>query len=215
MLIKAYQLLAKCEPNVYPAISAIFSQTAVEVCEGQQYDMDFESRNDVSVDEYMEMIRLKTAVLLAASLQIGAICGGAKEEDAKALYEYGIGIGLAFQLKDDLLDVWGDVKKFGKKIGGDICCNKKTFLLINAYAKANAEEKKELDRWLLAETTDRDAKVSAVTRLYERLGIKTLAEQTIRTYYDRAIEALDKVGVEKERKEVLYQLAYDLMYRED
>lgn len=215
MLIKAYQLLAKCEPNVYPAISAIFSQTAVEVCEGQQYDMDFESRNDVSVDEYMEMIRLKTAVLLAASLQIGAICGGAKEEDAKALYEYGIGIGLAFQLKDDLLDVWGDVKKFGKKIGGDICCNKKTFLLINAYAKANAEEKKELDRWLLAETTDRDAKVSEVTRLYERLGIKTLAEQTIRTYYDRAIEALDKVGVEKERKEVLYQLAYDLMYRED
>ena len=215
MLIKAYQLLAKCKADVFPAICDIFSQTAVEVCEGQQYDMEFESRNDVSVAEYMEMIRLKTAVLLAASLRIGAICGGAKEEDAKALYEYGIGIGLAFQLKDDLLDVWGDVKKFGKKIGGDISCNKKTFLLINAYDKANAEQKKELDRWMLAETTDRDAKVAAVTALYEQLGIKNLAEQTIREYYDRAIVALDKVGVEKERKEVLYQLAYDLMYRED
>lgn len=215
MLIKAYQLLAKCKADVFPAICDIFSQTAVEVCEGQQYDMEFESRNDVSVAEYMEMIRLKTAVLLAASLRIGAICGGAKEEDAKALYEYGIGIGLAFQLKDDLLDVWGDVKKFGKKIGGDISCNKKTFLLINAYDKANAEQKKELDRWMLAETTDRDAKVAAVTALYEQLGIKDLAEQTIREYYDRAIVALDKVGVEKERKEVLYQLAYDLMYRED
>ncbi len=215
MMIKAYQLLAKCNPAIFPIIIPIFSKTAIEVCEGQQYDMDFESRNDVSVSEYMEMIRLKTAVLLAASLQIGAICGGAKAADAKLLYEFGIGIGLAFQLKDDLLDVWGDVKKFGKKIGGDICCNKKTFLLINAYDKANADQKKELDRWLLSETTDRDAKVAAVTELYERLGIKSLAEQSMREYYDRAIAALDKVGIEKERKDVLYQLAYDLMYRED
>lgn len=215
MMIKAYQLLAKCNPAIFPIIIPIFSKTAIEVCEGQQYDMDFESRNDVSVSEYMEMIRLKTAVLLAASLQIGAICGGAKAADAKLLYEFGIGIGLAFQLKDDLLDVWGDVKKFGKKIGGDICCNKKTFLLINAYDKANAEQKKELDRWLLSETTDRDAKVAAVTELYERLGIKSLAEQTMRENYDRAIAALDQVGIERERKDVLYQLAYDLMYRED
>lgn len=215
MMIKAYQLLAKCEAKVFPSIIDIFSRTAVEVCEGQQYDMDFESRDDVSVKEYMEMIRLKTAVLLAASLQIGALCGGAAKEDAALLYEYGIGIGLAFQLKDDLLDVWGDVKKFGKKIGGDICCNKKTFLLINAYAKANAEQKKELDRWLLSETVDRDAKVSAVTALYEQLGIKTLAEDTMRGYYDRAISALDKVDICREAKEVLYQLAYDLMYRED
>lgn len=215
MLIKAYQLLAKCDPKDFQAIIDIFSRTAVEVCEGQQYDMDFESRNDVSVSEYMEMIRLKTAVLLAASLQIGAICGGAKASDAKLLYQYGIAIGLAFQLKDDLLDVWGDVKKFGKKIGGDICCNKKTFLLINACEKADAEQKRELERWLSMEQFDRDEKVAAVTKLYEDLGIKSLAEQSMRDYYDRSIEALDKLSVDRERKEIFYQLAYDLMYRED
>ena len=215
MLIKAYQLLAKCDPKDFQAIIDIFSRTAVEVCEGQQYDMDFESRNDVSVSEYMEMIRLKTAVLLAASLQIGAICGGAKASDAKLLYQYGIAIGLAFQLKDDLLDVWGDVKKFGKKIGGDICCNKKTFLLINACEKADAEQKRELERWLSMEQFDRDEKVAAVTKLYEDLGIKSLAEQSMRDYYDRSIKALDKLSVDRERKEIFYQLAYDLMYRED
>jgi geranylgeranyl diphosphate synthase type II len=214
MLIKAYQLLAQCDSAVLKSILDVFSQTSVEVCEGQQFDMEFESRNDVSIDENINMIRLKTAVLLAGSLKIGAICGGASEKDADLLYQFGIGIGIAFQLKDDYLDVYGDPAKFGKNIGGDICCNKKTFLLINALEKADLGTKAELLQWINAETFDRLEKIKAVTSLYDRLDIRSYTENAIQTYYEEAIEALRKVSVSEENKKELFVLAENLLYRE-
>ena len=156
MLSQAYEVMCRAEHSLLPSLLSVFNQTTIEVCEGQQYDMDFESRNDVSADEYIAMIRLKTAVLLAASLKIGAICAKASAKDADLIYEFGINVGLAFQLKDDWLDVYGDVKKFGKKIGGDICCNKKTYLLITALEKASGDTKISLTDWFSKESFVRD-----------------------------------------------------------
>ena len=215
MLIKAYQLLAQCDPEVLKSILEIFSKTSVEVCEGQQFDMEFESRNDVSIDEYINMIRLKTAVLLAGSLKIGAICGGASEENANLLYQFGEGIGIAFQLKDDYLDVYGDPAKFGKNISGDICCNKKTFLLIKALEKADPESKAELLHWINAGTFDRSEKIKAVTSLYDRLDIRSHTENAMRTYYEEAVRALKKVSVSEEKKKELFIFAENLLYREN
>ena len=213
MLIKAYQLLEQCEPQHLAEILPVFSKTAIEVCDGQQYDMDFESRNNVTVEEYIEMIRLKTAVLLAGSLKIGAICGGASEVDAQRLYDFGIGIGLAFQLKDDLLDVYGDSKTFGKEIGGDICCNKKTFMLINALKKAEGEDLKSLTDWITKESFNRQEKIAAVTAIYDKLHIKELAESKMDEYYQQAINSLKSVSIDEEKKNGFYQLAEKLMYR--
>ena len=148
MLIAAYQLIGKTEPDYLKEVFDLFTETALEICGGQQYDMEFESRMDVTEPEYIEMIRLKTAVLLACSLKIGAITGGASKEDAANLYDFGINIGLAFQLQDDLLDVYGDTATFGKNIGGDITCNKKTFLLIHAFELASPEQKAVLNDWI-------------------------------------------------------------------
>jgi geranylgeranyl diphosphate synthase type II len=215
MLIKAYQQLAQCDPAVLKPILDVFSKTSVEVCEGQQFDMEFESRNDVSIDEYINMIRLKTAVLLAGSLKIGAICGGASEENASLLYQFGIGIGIAFQLKDDYLDVYGDPAKFGKNIGGDICCNKKTFLLINALEKADPDTKSELLHWINTGTFDRSEKIKAVTSLYDRLDIRSHTEKAMRTYYEEAVQALKKVSVSEEKKRELFVFAENLLYREN
>lgn len=207
MLIKAYQLLEQCNPTLLPQLLKIFSQTAAEVCDGQQYDIDFESRLDVTEVEYIEMIRLKTAVLLAASLKIGAICGGASNIDAQLLYEFGIAVGLVFQLKDDLLDVYGDFKSFGKEIGGDIACNKKTFLLINALQKATGKEKEELLGWIEKKEFDRKEKVEAVTRIYDSLHLRSTTEQKMREYYNQAIEALNQVHRPEAEKQKLMQLA--------
>lgn len=213
MLIKAYQLLEQSNPEILPKLFKIFSQTAAEVCDGQQYDMDFESRNDVTISEYIEMIRLKTAVLLAAAMKIGAICGGADDKDAQYLYEFGIGIGIAFQLKDDLLDVYGDPKDFGKEIGGDICCNKKTFLLINAINQAEGNDKKELLQWLKLKSFDRNEKVAAVTNIYNKLHLRTFTENKMKEYYDQALTALRKINKNETEKAGFYQLAEKLMYR--
>lgn len=213
MLIKAYQLLEQSNPEILPKLFKIFSQTAAEVCDGQQYDMDFESRNDVTISEYIEMIRLKTAVLLAAAMKIGAICGGADDKDAQYLYEFGIGIGIAFQLKDDLLDVYGDPKDFGKEIGGDICCNKKTFLLINAINQAEGNDKKELLQWLKKKSFDRNEKVAAVTNIYNKLHLRTFTENKMKEYYDQALTALRKINKNETEKADFYQLAEKLMYR--
>ncbi len=213
MLIKAYQLLEQCDPEYLSKLLKIFSQTAAEVCDGQQYDMDFENRLDVTVNEYIEMIRLKTAVLLACSLKMGAICGGASEKDAQFLYEFGIGIGIAFQLKDDLLDVYGDAKDFGKEIGGDICCNKKTFLLINAINQAEGDDKKELLDWITKKEFDRNEKVEAVTKIYDKLHLRTITENKMKEYYDQALDALRKIQKSEEEKTDFYQLAEKLMYR--
>ena len=213
MLIKSYQLLEQSNPEVLPKLLKLFSKTAAEVCDGQQYDMDFESRNDVSVSEYIEMIRLKTAVLLAAAMKIGAICGGADDRDAQYLYEFGIGIGIAFQLKDDLLDVYGDTKDFGKAIGGDICCNKKTFLLINAINQSEGEDKKELMKWLEKKNFDREEKVTAITNIYNKLHLRQFTESKMQEYYSQAVEALRKMNKAETDKAGFYQLAEKLMRR--
>lgn len=214
MLILAYQFLAKVDPLKLPQLLPLFSKTAVEVCEGQQFDMEFESRMDVTVDEYMEMIRLKTAVLLGCALKLGALHGGADLKDADLLYEYGESIGLAFQLKDDLLDVYGDVAKFGKNIGGDIVSNKKTFLLINALQKADGELKRDLDAWIAKQTFDREEKITAVRKIYDQLHLKELSEERMKYYYDKAIHSLDQMSVGADKTKDLRELAFQLMFRE-
>ncbi len=215
MLIKAYQLLAQCNPAVLKPILDVFSQTSVEVCEGQQYDIEFELRNDVSIGEYINMIRLKTAVLLAGSLKIGAICGGASAEDADLLYRFGIGIGIAFQLKDDYLDVYGDTAKFGKNIGGDICCNKKTFLLLSALEKADPETKAELLHWISVKDFNKEEKIKAVSAIYDKLDIRTHTENVMRAYYEEAVQSIKKISVSDERKTELSVFAKNLLYREN
>lgn len=209
MLIKAYELLADGMPaDKLPYVLALFSKTAREVCEGQQLDMEFESRNDVAESEYLEMIRLKTAVLLAASLKIGAMLAGADEDKADLIYEFGINIGLAFQLKDDLLDVYGDPDSFGKQVGGDIKERKKTFLLINAYAKATASQRERLDT-LLAED---DVDVKAVTEIYDEIDVKSICEAKMSECLDKGLDVLAKTGL-GDRAKQLESLACVLMDR--
>lgn len=216
MQILAYQLVAKAPVAHLPEILNLFSQTAAEVCEGQQYDMDFEDRSQVEADEYLEMIRLKTAVLLACSLKTGAIIGGASAKDAQLLYDFGIHIGLAFQLKDDLLDVYGDEKTFGKKIGGDILCNKKTYLLIHALKLTVGEDAQALQKWLqTTEIDDPQQKIDSVTGIYNRSGVRTICEDKMLSYYEKAIADLKQIDVPEENKRELLQLAAKLMDRKD
>lgn len=215
MLVLAYQFMAEgCPAGLLKPVMDLFSLTALEICEGQQFDMEFETRDDVTEEEYLEMIRLKTSVLLAAALKLGAMLGGASEEDAARLYDFGVNLGVAFQLKDDLLDVYGDVKVFGKNIGGDILCNKKTYLLIQAYRQASDAQRAELERWVNAERFEPGEKVAAVTALYDAIGVKSLCEQKIQEYTRRAEESLAQVGVPAERKEELRTLMESLMYRQ-
>lgn len=213
MLIKAYQYIADLNTNSLPSVMALFNQTALEVCEGQQYDMEFETRQDVSVDEYLKMIRLKTAVLLAGSLKTGAIIGGASDEQASLLYEFGENIGLGFQLQDDYLDVYGDVKTFGKAIGGDIVANKKTFMLINALQLASGDLRKKLDEWLMAENFDADKKIEAVRAIYDKVGVANLAREKMHNYFNKAMQALNKVTGKEAMKEDLRQFALKLIER--
>ena len=214
MLVLAYQRMQQCDAAYLPRVMDLFTETALEIGEGQQYDMDFETRNDVTEDEYIEMIRLKTSVLLACALKIGAILGDASDEDADLLYRFGEQIGLAFQLQDDLLDVYGDEKVFGKAIGGDITSNKKTYMLINAMNRANVGQRAELMHWIEAKTFDRQEKIAAVTRLYDEIGIRQLCEKKIRYYFERGKELLEQVGVPSERKEQLRRYTADMMNRQ-
>lgn len=214
MLIVAYQHLSKTNPDKLPHVLQVFSQTALEVCEGQQFDMEFETRSDVSASEYLEMIRLKTAVLLGCALKTGAIIGGANEKQQEAIYKFGELIGLAFQLKDDLLDVYGDVSKFGKNIGGDIVSNKKTYLLIQALHHANAHQKEALNTWIKSVDFDRDVKIKAVTEIYNQIGVKQIAETLMTEYYNEALNYLNKLGLETEKTAPLLNLAEKLMNRE-
>lgn len=210
MLICAYQLVAKANDK---AILELFSRTALEICAGQQYDMEFESRSDVTEEEYLEMIRLKTAVLLACALKVGAMIGGASAADADALYDYGIHIGLAFQLQDDLLDVYGDPKTFGKNIGGDILCNKKTFLLINALSVASEEQRQVMEDWMARKTYDAQEKIAAFTNLYNELSIRDLTERRIEDYYRMANEDLARLSIAPETLSVLKGTCDRLMKR--
>lgn len=213
MLVLAYQRMAQCRPDKLKEVIDVFTQTALEIGEGQQYDMDFEKRDDVTEDEYIEMIRLKTSVLLACALKIGAILGDASAEDADNLYRFGEKIGLAFQLQDDFLDVYGDSKVFGKAIGGDIVSNKKTYMLINAFNRANAQQRAELERWTQLKDFDRQEKIDAVTALYNDMGIDRLAQDKMATYYEESKKYLAAVQVPTEKKRELTTYAQQMMKR--
>ncbi|RYE34048.1 MAG: polyprenyl synthetase family protein [Sphingobacteriales bacterium] len=215
MLVKAYEQVMKVEDSVLRQVMEIFNQTATGVCEGQQIDMNFEALDGVTIDDYLEMIRLKTAVLLAGSLKIGALIAEAPIEQADYLYRFGENLGLAFQLQDDILDVYGDPDKFGKQVGGDIISNKKTFLLIKAIELAEGLEKEELNYWLYTENTDPEAKVHAVTDLYNRLGVRQLAEEQMSNFAEKALGALAKVPVSEEKKQTLTSFAEKLLVREN
>jgi geranylgeranyl diphosphate synthase type II len=216
MMIKAYQELNKVDPQLLPRLIATFSETAIKVCEGQQLDMNYEKIQKVSILQYLKMIELKTAVLLGASLKMGAIIGNAREEDANQLYEFGKHIGVAFQLQDDILDVYADEKKFGKQKGGDIIANKKTYLLLKAIeiAEGNRYMKEELCQWINAPHFDAAEKVEAVTNIYNFLNVKELARVEMKKHYDTAIACLSNIPVNVEKKQQLIDFADSLMIRE-
>lgn len=213
MLVQAFQQMAQCPEDKLKAVLDLFTETALEIGEGQQYDMDFEHRMDVHEDEYIEMIRLKTSVLLACALKMGALLADASAEDADLLYKFGEQIGLAFQLQDDFLDVYGDTKVFGKAIGGDIVSNKKTFMLINAFLRANEQQRAELHRWVEATEFDEQEKIVAVTRLYNEIGIDKLAQERIDHYFKQGLACLEAVKIDAERKANLTAYVYKLMKR--
>jgi len=216
MQIASYQLVANTPAEYLKPVLDLFSKTAAEICEGQQYDVDFENRDEVKAEEYLEMIRLKTAVLLGCALKTGAWIGGAGEEDAQNLYDFGINIGLAFQLKDDLLDVYGDEATFGKKIGGDILCNKKTFMLIHALELAKGNDAEELQKWLkISNENLSDAKIQAITLLFNKLGVKAICEDKMQFFYTKAIANLKNVTILNNKNQELRKLADKLMSRND
>lgn len=217
MLVLAFQMMQQCDASVLAPLLSSFTETALEIGEGQQMDMEFESRLDVTEDEYIEMIRLKTSVLLACATSLGALQAGAKAGDVETLYSFGEKLGLAFQLQDDLLDVYGDFATFGKRIGGDILENKKTFLLINALQIANDEQKAELLRWLGASPStavEEREKIEAVTRLYDEIGVRPLAEHRINEFFHEARMALESLSLPLEKKQPLWEFAMSLMQRQ-
>lgn len=213
LFVEAYKQLASHEADVLPELLSIFSRTAKEVCEGQQMDMDFEDRNGVTIDEYIEMIRLKTSVLLGAALEMGAVIAKAKKEDVASIYEFGVNIGLAFQLQDDILDLYADPKKFGKQVGGDILSNKKTYLLIKAHELANADQKKRLDNIL--QNQKGKEKINNARILFDELNVRQVAENRMDKYYFKAKESMGKIAVPVENKTTLLDIAEALMNREN
>ena len=214
MLLQAFERVEECDPTKLPDVFKVFIQTTLEIGEGQQLDVEFETRNDVTEDEYIEMIRLKTSVLLACACKVGAIMAGASADDTDNLYKFGEKLGLAFQLQDDLLDVYGDPAVFGKNIGGDITSNKKTYMLINAFNRATPAQHEELTKWVNAKEFDRNEKVAAVTKLYNEIGIRKLCEQKMEQYYQESLVYLAKVNVSEERKAELKAYAADMMKRQ-
>ena len=214
MLVLAYDMLFKVNEKYLPRVLDIANRCFNGIMEGQQYDMDFESRDDVTVSEYIEMIRLKTSILLAAALQMGAVLGGASDADAALLYSFGENLGLAFQLQDDLLDVYGDPAVFGKKIGGDILCNKKTYLYINAYLLADERQKACLDTWAAYGGNDSEAKIAGVRAIYDEVKVRQLSEGLIGSYFDKAMAELDKVSLPDDKKAALRDYARSLVNRQ-
>lgn len=214
MFVEAYKMMIRVDDCILREVLDVFSDTASGVCQGQQADMNFEKRSNVSIQEYIEMIRLKTAVLLAGSMKIGALIGGSTKEDAKLLYEFGENLGIAFQLQDDILDVYGDPQKFGKQVGGDILANKKTFILIKALELAQGEIKSQLLAQLNKPVEEPSLKIHAITCIYNSLGVRQLAETEMEHYVRKALHALDKIDVENSRKELLRSFANQLLIRE-
>ncbi len=211
MFVQAFSLVTSCKNEFLRDVLDLFNVTAIEVCEGQQHDMDFESRNDVSIDEYIEMIRLKTSVLVACALKLGAILASAPKEDAEKLYDFGLNLGIAFQIKDDILDVFGDAALVGKKVGGDILANKKTYLLLKALEDGDESQNITLKNWLSKEGgVD---KVEAVTEIFEALSVKEKADEVMDSYYQKSIEALDAIQIDVAKKQYLYDFSAGLMSR--
>lgn len=213
MLIEAYKLIAKVPSDKVQRTLEMFNEMATGICEGQQYDVDFERRDDVRIEEYMKMIELKTSVLLANALRTGGYIAGANEAQQEALYQYGLHIGLAFQIQDDILDVYGDPKTFGKAIGGDICCNKKTFLLLTALHTADATSQAELNEWL--RISDRnEEKIAAVTAIYDRLGVRKAGEQAMEEHTSFALQQLNQLP-QNQATDQLRELAERLVTRKN
>ena len=216
MLVMAYRYMEQgCPEGKLGEVMRLFTETALEIGEGQQYDIDFESREDVTEEEYIEMIRLKTSVLLACALKIGATLAGAPAQDAGLLYEFGENLGLAFQLQDDYLDVYGDPEVFGKNVGGDILCNKKTYMLINAFRLAGGEDRKALLEWTGKPEGSYvpEEKIAAVTALYNKIGIRGLCDRKIRHYFDEARKVWERLDLPDERKVPLWEMALSLLGR--
>jgi geranylgeranyl diphosphate synthase, type II len=211
MVIFAYEFLNKIP---HPQLLSIFNKMAIEVCEGQQYDMNFETRNDVTIHEYIRMIELKTSVLIAAAFQMGALAGGANEEIAQHLYEFGRNVGIAFQIQDDILDTFGDPEKFGKKVGGDIVQNKKTYLVLKSYELGNPEQTDALHQLMNTPTTDETAKITAVKNIYNQLKIRELAEKAMDDCLNIAFKNIDDTPLSIEKKNYLKTWANELMMRE-
>lgn len=212
LLIMAYAQLAKCSADNLPAILHTFNTMATQVCEGQQLDMDFEEAATVSIDEYLRMIRLKTSVLLGAALKMGALLAGAEETDAQSLYSFGVDVGIAFQLQDDILDVYGDPAKFGKQRGGDILANKKTYLLLKALELADTTTRLELSNWL-GNHSHPSAKIEQITAIYDALGVRSEVETAKQVHVAQAYTALDAIRVDVTRKAPLRELARTLLNR--
>lgn len=217
MFVLAYQHMANGLKEKLPEVISLFTETALGIGDGQQFDMDFEQRNDVCEEEYIEMIRLKTSILLACALKMGAILADAPQADADNLYRFGEHIGLAFQLQDDYLDVYGDPKVFGKAIGGDILEGKKTFMLINALAHADEAQRKTLEQWLERSpregTPEAQEKIQAVTSLYNQIGIDRMAQEKIAWYFEQSRQYIEAVQLPAERKRFLIDYAQQMMQR--
>ncbi|MFZ4399785.1 MAG: polyprenyl synthetase family protein [Bacteroidales bacterium] len=214
MFAMAYEYILKTEIKFIPDILHVLSRTAIEVCEGQQFDMNFETDDNISISDYIEMIRLKTAVLLGGSLKIGAIIGGANSESANNIYDFGINIGLAFQLKDDLLDVFSEVEKFGKITGGDILTNKKTYLYLKAFELAKGVQLQKLKHSFSLSENNSQQKIDSVKSIYNELEIESLTISEMQLYYDKAIECLNKINIEPIYKKSIISFAELLMGRE-
>jgi geranylgeranyl diphosphate synthase, type II len=212
--VKVFESLLEVEPAKLKEVLLAFTKCAIGVCEGQQWDMEFESKSKVTEGEYIEMITLKTAVLLGFSLQLGAILAGATEADQKAVYDFGVKIGIGFQLKDDLLDVYGDKKKFGKQVGGDIIANKKTFLLIRALQQAKGKNKVVLNKWLNAKKFNSRKKIKEVRVIYDQLEIQRSTEERIGKYFGLAFESLKRLSVPSEKKKDLEVFTHQLIERQ-
>lgn len=216
LAIMAFQQLLKldCDNQIVIDIAKVFSETSLEICEGQQFDLDFETQKTVTIDEYINMIRLKTAVMFAGCLKAGSILVSADAESQQALYDFGIDLGIAFQLADDNLDVYADVATFGKTVGGDIRDNKKTFLYLKALELASAEQKQQLQQWFSTPTTDFEGKYEAVKQIFDDLGVRIVTDDEVLRYVNKALADLERVQASEEKKKALYNLAVKLINRE-
>jgi geranylgeranyl diphosphate synthase type II len=215
LFVMAYELVTKTTPALLPQVLELFNDTARKVCEGQQYDMDYEFRSDVSIDDYLLMIRLKTAVLISCSLKLGAIIAMAPPKEATLIYDFGENLGLAFQLQDDYLDVFGEVDKFGKEIGNDIVTNKKTFLYLKAFELAGGNTLELLTRHYRDRSLPAPEKVATITGIYKDLGVDELTRSLIDEYFARALEILTRIHIPEERKHILLELAAQMVNREN